>query len=64
MRIELAFTGLGALTLHGFGTEMTADVALTAAGDGVAVHVTAPETTVEAIARTVHLAALRAYARE
>ncbi|MEU9920456.1 Imm50 family immunity protein [Streptomyces griseoluteus] len=64
VRIELAFTGLGALTLHGFGTEMTADVALTAAGDGVAVHVTAPETTVEAIARTVHLAALRAYARE
>ncbi|MFE0348650.1 hypothetical protein [Streptomyces griseoluteus] len=64
MRTGLAFTGLSALILHGFGTEITADVTLTAVGDGVAVHVTAPETTVEAVARTVHLAALRAYAQE
>ncbi|MYV42790.1 hypothetical protein GT030_28995 [Streptomyces sp. SID1328] len=64
VQTELAFTGLSALTLHGFGTEITADVTLTAAGDGVAVHVTAPGTTVEAVARTVYLAALRAYAQE
>ncbi|MFF7967461.1 Imm50 family immunity protein [Streptomyces sp. NPDC007903] len=64
VQIEPAFTGLSALALHGFGTEITADVTLTAAGDGVAVHVTAPETTAEAVARTVYLAALRAYAQE
>ncbi|MER8029064.1 Imm50 family immunity protein [Streptomyces bauhiniae] len=64
VQIELAFTGLSALTLHGFGTEITADAVLTAAGDGVAVRVTAPETTVEAVARTAHLAALSAYAQE
>ncbi|MEW2318754.1 Imm50 family immunity protein [Streptomyces bauhiniae] len=62
--IELAFSGLSALTLHGFGTEITADIALTAAGDGVAVRVDAPGTTVEALAQTVYLAALRAYAQE
>ncbi|MFI8348995.1 Imm50 family immunity protein [Streptomyces sp. NPDC085596] len=64
VQIELAFTGLSALTLHGFGTEITADVVLTAAGDGVAVRVTAPATHAEAVARTVHLATLRAYAEE
>ncbi|RZU30225.1 immunity protein 50 of polymorphic toxin system [Streptomyces sp. BK022] len=64
VQIELSFTGLSALTLHGFGTEITADVTLTAVGGGVAVHVTAPEITLEAVARTVYLAALRAYAQE
>ncbi|MET8696525.1 Imm50 family immunity protein [Streptomyces bauhiniae] len=64
VRIELAFSGLSAVTLHGFGTEITADIALTAAGDGVAVRVDAPGTTVEAVARTVYLAALGAYAQE
>ncbi|MFJ8731992.1 hypothetical protein [Streptomyces bauhiniae] len=53
-----------ALTLHGFGAEITADVVLTAAGDGVAVRVTAPATTVETVARTAHLARLTAYAQE
>ncbi|MGV9785852.1 hypothetical protein [Streptomyces sp. NPDC003435] len=40
------------------------DIHLAAAGDGVAVHVTAPETAVEAVARIVHLARLTAYAQE
>ncbi|MFG3047279.1 Imm50 family immunity protein [Streptomyces sp. NPDC048202] len=62
--IELAFSGLSAVTLQGFGTEITADIALTAAGDGVAVQITAPETTVEAVARIVYLARLSAYAQE
>ncbi|MGW5043600.1 Imm50 family immunity protein [Streptomyces griseoluteus] len=64
VQTELACTGLSALTLYGFGTEITADITLTAVGDRVAVHVAAPEITGEAVARTVYLAALRAYAQE
>lgn len=61
VQITLSFSGLRTLTLHGFGTEITADLVLEAAGTGVTVHLAAPGITVAATAEIAYLAALSAY---
>jgi len=63
VQIEIAFSGLRSVSVHGFGTEVTADFSLSG-HDGISVRITSPETTVEAVATTAYISKLTAYANE
>ncbi|WP_367323547.1 Imm50 family immunity protein [Streptomyces sp. HUAS ZL42] len=60
VQIELLFSGLRAIALEGFGSEVTADIVL-AQDNGVSIEVTSPETHIRAVADTAYISNLTAY---
>ncbi|NUP22757.1 MAG: hypothetical protein HOZ81_43205 [Streptomyces sp.] len=60
VQIEITFSGLRAVSLEGFSTDVTADIALREEG-GVRVDISSGETRVEAVAGTAFISNMTAY---
>ncbi|OIJ91054.1 hypothetical protein BIV25_30445 [Streptomyces sp. MUSC 14] len=62
-QVEISFSGIKEIALEGFGTDIRADVSLTSE-NGVTLDVTSSEARIRAVADTVFISKLTAYANE